>query len=527
MGQFLSQPVTDKEAENGGDDFLKYGMSSMQGWRVSMEDSHSLILDLNKIKGYKQVKESSANTDNSEGNDEEKQQAKEQQKSSSEDDNKQTTETELEPIFDEQIAFFGVFDGHGGSRVALFSGEHLPQIVKDHHELINSKQYAKALQDSFLACDRAILDDPAMRNDSSGCAATTIMVTKDKLICANSGDSRIVLSIDGYAKPMSYDHKPTNEGEKARIVAAGGFVDVGRVNGNLALSRCIGDFDFKKSNNLPPEEQIVTAFPDIIEHQIDYAHDEFIVLACDGIWDCLTSQQCVELVRKGIHERQTLTEISESIIDVCVAPNSMGTGIGCDNMSIAVVALLNGKSLEQWYDDIIAKGEPVSKPFDEVRREIYATHLGPNDDFETSHGGNSSGAGDDGERGLDESDDAMGTIGKSLSQLINRSSATFQDGTYYIDTSNSSSFLASLGILSDERGVSGLSGPLEDRSSEEDEDEEEEVEEDDEDHENKSNEQQSKVEEIEDTNMKNGDEESKEKKQETKSIQEDAKTSSK
>lgn len=251
------------------------------------------------------------------------------------------------------------------------------------------------------------------------------------------------------------------------------------------------------------------------------------MLACDGIWDCLTSQQCVELVRKGIHERQTLTEISESIIDVCVAPNSMGTGIGCDNMSIAVVALLNGKSLEQWYDDIIAKGEPVSKPFDEVRREIYATHLGPNDDFETSHGGNSSGAGDDGERGLDESDDAMGTIGKSLSQLINRSSATFQDGTYYIDTSNSSSFLASLGILSDERGVSGLSGPLEDRSSEEDEDEEEEVEEDDEDHENKSNEQQSKVEEIEDTNMKNGDEESKEKKQETKSIQEDAKTSSK
>ena len=48
---------------------------------------------------------------------------------------------------------------------------------------------------------------------------------------ANAGDSRSVLCVGGEAKPMSYDHKPVNQGENARIVAAGGFVEFGRVNG--------------------------------------------------------------------------------------------------------------------------------------------------------------------------------------------------------------------------------------------------------------------------------------------------------
>jgi serine/threonine protein phosphatase PrpC len=72
-------------------------------------------------------------------------------------------------------------------------------------------------------------------------------------------------------------------GEKARIVAAGGFVDFGRVNGNLALSRAIGDFEFKKSADLSPEQQIVTAFPDVVTHEIT-GDDEFLVIACDGVY---------------------------------------------------------------------------------------------------------------------------------------------------------------------------------------------------------------------------------------------------
>lgn len=70
-------------------------------------------------------------------------------------------------------------------------------------------------------------------------------------------------------------------GEKSRITAAGGFVDFGRVNGNLALSRAIGDFEFKKSAELSPEQQIVTAFPDVTTHELS-DDDEFLVIACDG-----------------------------------------------------------------------------------------------------------------------------------------------------------------------------------------------------------------------------------------------------
>jgi protein phosphatase 2C family protein 2/3 len=70
-------------------------------------------------------------------------------------------------------------------------------------------------------------------------------------------------------------------------------VDFGRVNGNLALSRAIGDFEFKKSAELSPENQIVTAYPDVEEHELT-DEDEFLVLACDG--ELKTTSQPLPLV---------------------------------------------------------------------------------------------------------------------------------------------------------------------------------------------------------------------------------------
>ena len=66
-------------------------------------------------------------------------------------------------------------------------------------------------------------------------------------------------------------------------------MDFGRVNGNLALSRAIGDFEFKKSADLSPEQQIVTAFPDVTTHEIS-PDDEFLVIACDGTFESLGLQ---------------------------------------------------------------------------------------------------------------------------------------------------------------------------------------------------------------------------------------------
>src|SRR6266516_5698084 len=86
----------------------------------------------------------------------------------------------------------------------------------------------------------------------------------------------------------------TDPGERARICAAGGFVDFGRVNGNLALSRAIGDFEFKKSAELSPEQQIVTAYPDVTVHEI-IDDDEFLLIACDGMLSALPADNHIHI----------------------------------------------------------------------------------------------------------------------------------------------------------------------------------------------------------------------------------------
>lgn len=86
--------------------------------------------------------------------------------------------------------------------------------------------------------------------------------------------------------------------ELERIKAAGGFVNfAGRVNGNLNLSRSLGDLKYKQTKQLPPEAQMITAEPDITVNALQ-PDDEFFILACDGVWDCLTNQEAVDFVRE-------------------------------------------------------------------------------------------------------------------------------------------------------------------------------------------------------------------------------------
>ena len=80
----------------------------------------------------------------------------------------------------------------------------------------------------------------------AGCTANVALIVNNKLYVANAGDSRSVLGMsNGNAFAMSEDHKPDNELEKKRIMEAGGFVTEGRVNGNLNLSRALGDMEYK------------------------------------------------------------------------------------------------------------------------------------------------------------------------------------------------------------------------------------------------------------------------------------------
>ena len=130
----------------------------------------------------------------------------------------------------------------------------------------------------------------------------------------------------------------------------------------------MGDFEFKQNYSLDAEHQVVTVDPDIIVHT-STGEEEFLVVACDGIWDCLTSQQVVDFTRRAIANGDSLTKIAEDMMEKCLAPDSELGGVGCDNMTVVVVALLNGKTQEEWaawvkkrVDEEVGYKTPASVP---------------------------------------------------------------------------------------------------------------------------------------------------------------------
>lgn len=150
-------------------------------------------------------------------------------------------------------------------------------------------------------------DDEFARNmreepgSDSGCTAVVALLHGKDLYVANAGDSRCIVCRNGEAIEMSFDHKPEDAPEKERILKAGGKVTCdGRVNGGLNLSRAIGDHAYKQNKELSAREQMITALPDVKKLTILPKEDEFMVLACDGIWNFMSSQEVVDFVRPKI-----------------------------------------------------------------------------------------------------------------------------------------------------------------------------------------------------------------------------------
>uniref|UniRef100_A0A3P9K346 Protein phosphatase 1G n=1 Tax=Oryzias latipes TaxID=8090 RepID=A0A3P9K346_ORYLA len=186
------------------------------------------------------------------------------------------------------------------------------------------------------------MDGKEEPGSDSGTTAVVALIRGKQLIVANAGDSRCVVSERGKAVDMSYDHKPEDELELARIKNAGGKVTMdGRVNGGLNLSRAIGDHFYKRNDALPPEEQMISAMPDVKVLTLNEDHD-FMVIACDGIWNVLSSQEVVDFISERLKpdeggEVRPLSSIVEELLDHCLAPDTSGDGTGCDNMTCIIV----------------------------------------------------------------------------------------------------------------------------------------------------------------------------------------------
>ena len=111
------------------------------------------------------------------------------------------------------------------------------------------------------------------------------------------------------------------------------------MNNGLNLSRAIGDHSYKTTDGLPLSEQMITSLPDIRTLDIDPETDSFMVLACDGIWNFMSSQEVCEFIQERLTQPgySKLSQICEELFMHCLAPDSDGDGTGCDNMTCIIV----------------------------------------------------------------------------------------------------------------------------------------------------------------------------------------------
>ncbi|OAY77206.1 putative protein phosphatase 2C 9 [Ananas comosus] len=141
-----------------------------------------------------------------------------------------------------------------------------------------------------------------MRCDLVGSTAVAAVVGPARIVVANCGDSRAVLSRDGVAIPLSSDHKPDRPDELQRIEAAGGRVidwDGPRVNAILAMSRAIGD-SFLKPYVISEPEVTVTEREE---------GDECLMLASDGLWDVVTNEMACSVARMCLRGAASTSQV--------------------------------------------------------------------------------------------------------------------------------------------------------------------------------------------------------------------------
>jgi len=338
MGAFLDKPKTEKYNESNVGGGLKYGLSSMQGWRIEMEDAHSAVIGI--------------------------------------------------PDQKENVSWFAVFDGHAGSRVSAHCSHHLLDCIRASDSFTCSLQQEQTLsQDQlmdgikqgilkgFLELDEKLrrIPEVASGEDKSGTTAVCALITQKYLIIANCGDSRGVCCTEGKPVLATQDHKPSNEPEKERIQNAGGSVMIQRVNGSLAVSRALGDFEYKNVEGKGPTEQLVSPEPEFYIKTRDEVLDQFLVLACDGVWDVMSNEDICNFITHRMKVQDNLEIICNEVIDTCLYKGSR------DNMSIIIIAFPSAPKVDQ---EAVKKENELNALLERKVTELIESH---NNDVELSY----------------------------------------------------------------------------------------------------------------------------------------------
>jgi serine/threonine protein phosphatase PrpC len=209
-------------------------------------------------------------------------------------------------------ALFAVYDGHGqgGELVSQFALHHIPRRLEE--QLRDGQDAKDAFKQVFLSVDRDLAKEPGIDPRYAGTTACVVLMQDNLLTISNAGDSRAVLAqsnaTGGYTSlDLSEDQNPNNPEEQKRIESAGGFVspppgpglsarvwlDACHSQIGLAMSRSIGDHAVKGVG--------VIAEPVVTRHLLKVS-DSFLILASDGVWEFMESQEAVDIVGKHIEE---------------------------------------------------------------------------------------------------------------------------------------------------------------------------------------------------------------------------------
>eukprot|EP00927_Polykrikos_kofoidii_P077324 TRINITY_DN74276_c0_g1_i1.p1 TRINITY_DN74276_c0_g1~~TRINITY_DN74276_c0_g1_i1.p1 ORF type:complete len:401 (-),score=83.76 TRINITY_DN74276_c0_g1_i1:35-1237(-) len=398
MGAYLSHPVTDKETTVGSCQWHKWACSSMQGWRSNMEDAHTTISSLGceggmsichsaalfgvfdghggsevaafcskNLPGEISRQLAAVSESNTDGLPSVAVAGEVLKKSFNRMD-----ELLREPQHQQELLVLkqrkpASSDAHDtqdetsgnsqlsrGAPIVMLQASIQRELSQAREKGSLTKEEAKQLMTKMTILRRLETNErtdaasPSTAADHVGCTSVCVLLTETDVVCANAGDSRAVLCRKGQAVELSHDHKPNSEVERRRIEAAGGTVEEStagtrvqyRVNGNLNLSRAIGDLDFKRREDLDHDSQVICSTPDLVNMSIT-EDDEFIVLACDGIWDVKSNQEVCDFVRDRLSAGEDLPHIIEALLNDCIADDPKATcGIGGDNMTCMVVKFL-------------------------------------------------------------------------------------------------------------------------------------------------------------------------------------------
>lgn len=222
--------------------------------------------------------------------------------------------------------FFAVYDGHGGDKTVSFLQDSLHQYFTEYR---NDKS---TIQTNFnIAFAKA--EKYALENFDDGSTAVAGFIDiYNRLHCAWAGDSRLVLENNGGVGFATQDHKPDSSDEKLRIIKAGGNVEyygVWRVNG-LAVSRSIGD---RRCKAMGPGQ--IIAVPEYAQMPLS-SDNHFMIVASDGLWDVITNEDAVNLVKEKLNNSSTKNSDTLTNIARYLQNEAINCG-GGDNITVCVV----------------------------------------------------------------------------------------------------------------------------------------------------------------------------------------------